>query len=142
VWPTIVFASFLILLSAGLLASHVVARRRYLRETLADDERAYRRRQWRRRIQASTLIGLVGIAVLGSLWVDGPPWEALYWTAVLLVVTWILVLASADVSSTRSFFGEVERRRADEHAALREEIERYRRHEGNGRRHHESEPPP
>lgn len=140
-WRTIVFAALLILLSAGLLASHVLGRRRYLREDLAVEEREYRRRQWRRRIQASTLIGLVGLAVLGGLWVDGPPWEALYWTTVLLAVIWILVLAMADVSSTRSFFSEVERRRADEHAALRKEIERYR-HKGNGRRRRESEPPP
>ncbi|MBW3597063.1 MAG: hypothetical protein KY475_07285 [Planctomycetes bacterium] len=139
-WPTIAFGVFLILLSAGLVCSHIAAERRRRTEDLEAGEREYRRRQWRRRMQASTLIGLVGVAVLGGLWVEGPPLEALYWLGVLLAAIWILVLAGADVVSTQSFFRGVQVRRAEEHAALREEIERYRRHEGNGKEH-ESEPP-
>jgi hypothetical protein len=102
---------------------------------LEQEERAYRGRQFRRRMQASALIGVIGLAVLGGLWVEGPPSEALYWCGVLLIVIWLVMLAGADAVSTQSYFRDVQKRRAQEHAALQEEIDRYRRLEGNGKNH-------
>ncbi len=132
-WPSILFASLLMLLSVGLLVSHLAARRTHRAANLGPQETEYRCRQFRRRMQASALLGTVGFAILGGLWVDGPPLEALYWLAVLAAVVWILFLAGADIASTQSFFRDVQQRRSEEHAALQQEIERYRRQEGNGR---------
>jgi hypothetical protein len=136
-WPTIVFGAALLLLSAGLIISHLIAQRSYNTAEMEADERSYRGSQFRRRMQASALIGVVGVAVLGGLWIDGPPGEALYWCGVLLVVIWICLLAGADAASTQSFFRDVQKRRAAEHAALQPELDRYRRHVGNGRRENE-----
>jgi hypothetical protein len=131
-WPSIVFGSLLLVISCGLIAAHLVARRSHALAELDEQEATYRRRQFRRRMQASALIGVVGLAVLGGLWVEGPPEEALYWCGVLLVVIWILFLAGADAASTQSFFREAQKRRAAEHLALQKEIQRFRKHEGNG----------
>jgi hypothetical protein len=131
-WPSVVVGSLLILASAGLIVGHILARRAHAAAALDEEERVYRRRQFRRRMQASALIGVVGAAVLGGLWVDGPPGEALYWFGVLLVVIWILILAAFDAASTQSFFRVEQKRQATEHLALQKEIDRFRRHEGNG----------
>ncbi len=139
-WTTIAFGCMLILASLGLVVSHVLARRSHESEHLDTEERKYRQLQFRRRMQASILIGVAGLAILAGTWVDGPPIEALYWCGVLLVVVWIVWLAAADFASTQSFFRNVHRDRVREHAALHDEIEQYYRHQSNGR--HESKPPP
>jgi hypothetical protein len=137
-WPAIIFGTVLIVLSVGLMISHAMARRSQTMSALDDEERTYLARRFRRRMQASALIGVVGVAVLGGLWVDRPPGEALYWCGVFLLVIWILILAGADAASTQSFFREMQSRRAAEHVALHKEIERYRRHEGNGQNEKEN----
>jgi hypothetical protein len=131
-WPSVIFGSLLVLASAGLVAGHVLARRRRANDHLDDLERVYRVRQFRHRMQASALLGVVGLAVIGGNWVDGPPGEALYWSGVLMVVLWVLFLAGADAASTQSFFREEQKRQAAEHLALQKEIERFRKHEDNG----------
>jgi hypothetical protein len=131
-WPSVVFGSLLVLFSAGLIAGHFLARRGHAAAGLGEQERNYRKLQFRRRVHASALIGVVGLAVIGGIWVKGPPGEALYWCGVLLVVLRILFLAGADAATTQSFFRDEQTRQAAEHRELQKEIERFRRHEGNG----------
>jgi hypothetical protein len=131
-WPSVVVGSLLVLVSVALIAGHLLARRSLAAARLDEQERLYHRRQFRRRMQASALIGAVGVAVVGGLWVNGPPGEALYWFGVLLVVIWIVILAGFDAASTQSYFREAQRRQSAEHRELQKEIDRFRRHEGNG----------
>ncbi len=132
-WPSLIFGSFLIVLSIALVVSHWVARSSHETAALDPHERTYRRVQFRRRMQASVLIGAVGLAIIGGLWVDEPPGEALYWCGVLSAVVWIIFLAGSDAASTQSFFREFQKQRIEEEELLRKEIDRYRRHEGNGK---------
>ena len=81
----------------------------------------YHRRQYRRRMQASGILGLLGIMILVGHFVR-PPMAALvvalYWATALLTVAWLLVLACFDAISTRLYFGRM-RRRAESQEALR-----------------------
>jgi hypothetical protein len=132
-WPSLAFGAFLILLSCGLVVSHIIARRWAEEHVSTEPERTYRRRQFRRRMHASALIGGVGAAVIGGLWVDAPPGEALYWSGVLLAAIWILILAGADISSTQSFLRESQRQRTTEEETLTKFIEHHHRHQDDGK---------
>ena len=126
-------------LGLGLVISHIRSRRRHLADsTLEDRERLYFQRQFRRRMQASSLLALVGILIpLGDdLFI---PWErfqkgwAIYWLLVLLLVLWVLLLAALDwlatgahVRMNRNAIAKLERAQHE----LHEELERLRSRHG------------
>jgi len=126
-WPAIVFGLILIFVSLALIGSHLFARSQHEVGELDEMEQAYRGLQFRRRMKTSVLIGAVGLAVLGGEGVDGPPLEALYWSGVLLVVVWIVILAVADVASTQSYFLAVHQQRIQDETALQAGMERHSR---------------
>ncbi|MGB6044213.1 MAG: hypothetical protein WBF93_13725 [Pirellulales bacterium] len=129
---TVVFALFLSAVSAALVYSHLHGWRR--EKTLEGDEadRAFHRRKFRRRMQASVMIGLTGLAILGSyLLPDDPVVRVVYWALVVLWVVWISLLAMADVVASHFHFARLRREQIVEEARLRSELNRHR-HQGNG----------
>jgi hypothetical protein len=126
-------------LGAGLVTSHLRTRRRHADDPSLDDgERSFFQRQFRRRMQASSLLAVVGILIpIGDdLFVD---WQrhqggwATYWMIVLLLVLWVLVLASLDwlatgvhVRNSRNALSRLERKQRE----LQEELERLRSRHG------------
>ncbi len=90
-------------------------------------EREHLKRRHRRRIQTSTMLGFVGIAILaGRLFPAEDPSivTILYWTGVALLVLWMALLALADMIATRVYYG-VERRKFDgERAKLEAQLRR------------------
>ena len=103
--PTVVFAVVLVLLAAGLVASHV----RAFRAAKARGERGqnfeFARRQFRRRIQASSILGLLGVAILVGPLIESPLASVFYWEFVVLLACWMGVLALADLRATHYHYG-------------------------------------
>jgi hypothetical protein len=134
-WLTIAVGVALSATAAGLMVSHVLAWQRFegSRDAADPKERVYRRRQFRRRVQGSVLLGLLAVALVAGHWVSSPPWHpwafASYWGLVLLVVAWVALLALADLVSTRLYFGRIEEHYRLEETRLKAELER-RKEEG------------
>lgn len=96
--------------------------------SLSPRDRDHLKRRHRRRMQTSTMFGVVGIAIFaGRLFpLDDPSVPAfLYWTGVLLLVLWMALLAMADIVATRVHFN-VQRRKAEgERARLEAKLRRF-----------------
>jgi hypothetical protein len=127
----------LLLLAAILMASHLRTWRRVRQRQSMPDELDYHRRQFRRRMQTSAMLGLLAVAmVVGQLIVLHVDSRALvlgYWAAVLLTLAWMGVLAVADVLATKHHFGRLRRTCMTEQAKLQAKIHQIRAARGNGR---------
>lgn len=103
-------------------------------------ERDHLRRRHRRRMQTSTMLGFVGVAILGGRLF--PPEDptlvtVFYWTGVALLVLWMALLALGDMIATRVHYG-VQRRKVD---SQRDRLEaQLRRHEEQKARSLDPEP--
>lgn len=131
---TIVVSLVILLGSAVLLSSHVHTWRAVQAEPLEPEERDYRRRQYRRRMQCSSMLGLLAVAiVVGRLLIDIfrslPLVVFVYWSAVVLVVLWIGLLAVVDMVATKRHFVRLRDHCLIEQAKLQAEL---RRRQGNG----------
>jgi hypothetical protein len=77
------------------------------------------------------MLGVIGLLVLGDLWLDQIVKEAwarlLYWSGVGLLLLWLLLLAASDwLASRQHYRGQLDRLLADRDA-LRADLERIRR---------------
>ena len=120
--------------SAGLIVWHVRTWRRLRQEGLADDrERDFRLRQFRRRVQTSAMLGLLGAAVLGGeLLMDAAPswkFKVIYWIGVLALVLWIALLAIADMAATSFYYSREKTDFVLQHAKLQAELRKAREEE-------------
>jgi hypothetical protein len=134
---------FILVVSLGLLAAsigmmvwHVRAWRTIQQQQLAADEFTYRRRQFRRRIQISAMLGLLAIALSAGhflvFWMHSNWFELAYWTVTLLVACWLGLLALADMSATRQHFARQEDRNLLEQVKLDAEARRLAAETGEG----------
>jgi hypothetical protein len=136
--PSIYLVAVLLgLASAGLIAWHVRAWQRLADEELSEREWKFHRRQFRRRVQNSALIGLLGAAILvGQLILDAVhSWrfQVAYWIGVVVLVLWIALLAIADMAATSIYFS---RERTDfvvQHAKLQAELRKAREEESQAK---------
>jgi hypothetical protein len=133
VWQTILVSLVILLASAVLLTSHVHTWKTLQAEPLEPEDREYRRRQFRRRMQCSSMLGLLAVAiVVGRLLMDArrlPLVIFVYWSAVVLVVLWIGLLAVVDMLATKRHFARLRQHCLIEQAKLQAEL---RRRQGNG----------
>lgn len=134
-WPYFVFAAFLLCVSALLLWIHRQAWRVCQSEGLEEHAFDFRYRQYRRRMQASAMIGIVGALVIVSLAVPEPVPNAVLWLVVISLVLWMLVLAFADMVSSYFYYAQVRAQHMAEHATLQAQVDKIRRREGNGQAH-------
>jgi len=108
---------------------------------LEDKDRLFLRRRYRRRMQASGLLTIIGVMLpVGDsirLFLPAPEWFALYWIVVLLLVMWVFVLAIGDMASTKTHTTvALNRIRAQQRELEREAAAlRGRRSNGQGRAH-------
>ena len=100
---------------------------------LDEDELNFAWRQFRRRVQASAMIGLVAVAIFIGQFVESLLVRAFFWAGVVLLLFWILLLALADVLATQQHFGRIRRRDLADQVKLQVQIRRRRDHKGNGR---------
>ncbi|MCA9099638.1 MAG: hypothetical protein KDA63_00715 [Planctomycetales bacterium] len=126
----LIVAAPVILISLAYVVGHVVSWRRF-RQRANDEptyEQRFRRNQFRRRLQASALLGVAAVAMMvGTLTVSSDDQPKLFlglWTGVLLTVMWVLLLAGADMIATRRHANRIRREVMAEHRQLHDEIRR------------------
>ena len=111
---------------------------------LEPEEREFFRRQFRRRVQTSTLLAVIAAPLPLGQWIiqaadelreaDWPKRTFAVWLAVLiLLLVWVAVLALADLWSSRLFFSRLRQRYWLEKTRLEAELRRIHGAGGNGR---------
>lgn len=126
-WPTLLFSAALVFTSLVLLAWHVKSWREADHGGLAERDYQFHRRQYRRRMQSSGMLGIIGLLILGHLWVADNAMLAVYWAGVLGLVVWTVLLAVADLAASRLHYGPQVAEQRTEHLLLKREIEKFRR---------------
>jgi hypothetical protein len=127
-WLTLAFSVLLLLAAAGLIGSHVRTWRQVqdLAPGAEPRETEFRWRQFRRRMQSSAMLAILAVAMLVGHWVTldaaGAVVFSVYWGCVVLVVFWLMLLALADVVSTRQHFGRLHAGQVVEKARLEAEM--------------------
>ena len=107
----VAFAFVLVMLSAFLVFTHI-AKWNDLRDADLNPERIdFGRRQFRRRLFASALIGVAGLAVLASPWMIDPHRSEFwwYWSGLLMIVAVLGLVACIDAWDTYRYFRTVQR---------------------------------
>ncbi len=128
-----------LLLSAalGLMYWHVLSWRRSQAADLGPGELDFYRRQFRRRIQTSAMLGILAIGLsVGELLtgrISSQLFFIVYWAAILLLVAWVALLAGADIWATKYHFGQLRQKCLIEQAKLQAEIRRVQAMRGNGK---------
>jgi len=127
-WISIGFSSVLLLSAAALLIGHRRAWREAVAEAEDADELAYRRRQFRRRVQTSLMLALIAIALPVGQWltiaIGSLLFAAIYWSGVLVMVGWVMLLAGADILATKMYFTRRRNHNSVERAKLRAQLRR------------------
>ena len=121
-WPQIVFGVVLIGLSLSMLRLHRLERVSNASEPIS--QRAIRtdRSRYQRRMLASALIGLVGVVLLGELFVRQALAQAIFWLVALVVVVILIGLGMVDYFRSRRFADELRVQHQAERAALEAEL--------------------
>jgi hypothetical protein len=107
-WPFFLAAGVIVAVAGGLIVWHRSVWRKALAAKLSAGELKFAYQQYRRRMQTSAMLALVGGLIGGGPWVNAPLAVLLYWLAVVVLILWIMLLAGADMLATRMHFAEVE----------------------------------
>lgn len=126
-WPTLTISAALVLGSLVLLGWHVKSWREADHGGLAQRDYLFFRRQFRRRMQSSGMLGIIGLLIFGHLWVSDNTMLALYWTGVLGLLVWTVLLAASDLVASRLHYSSQVADHKTEHLLLKREIEKFRR---------------
>jgi len=102
-----------------------------------DREREHLRRRYRRRLQATGLLVVIGILIpLGDievLFVNRPVLFAVHWFTVIGLVMWVGLLAVADLASTRAHSRVSLSRLQQKQRELEREVAALQKRHSNGR---------
>lgn len=137
IYSVIAVTIVLLLAAGGLLASHVWAWRTSQHEELDPQERDYRRRQFRRRMHTSAMLGLLAVVTLGgyllTLWFRSAWLAVLFSGSVMVLACWVVLLALLDMYATKRHFGRLRQDCLVEQAKLEAELRRIQAVRGNGK---------
>ncbi len=133
---SILIALALCLSSGALVAWHVRSWRRLQYQELSAGEREFRRRQHRRRMQTSAMLGVLGVAIFVGqvlmLRVGSRLFLVIYWSGVLVLVLWVAALAVADMAATSFYYSREKNDYLVEQARLQGELRRAREIKAKG----------
>jgi hypothetical protein len=129
---TVVLAAALVLFALVMLGIHWNTWQRADHGGLSDRDRLYYSRQFRRRILSSGMLGLMGLLMLGGLWIEATWAQALFWVGMLLGILAVMLLALTDWWSSRAHFGRDEVFNAAQIELLKAEIRKYESEERKG----------
>ena len=125
-WHSILVSAFLLVCAVGLMVSHRRSWQRFRRQGAEQDEFDYRRRQFRRRMQTSAMLGVLALALPVADWLtsrsDSPLLHLACWGVVLLLLGWLGLLALVDLLSTRFHFSRLRQSYLVEEAKLKAEL--------------------
>lgn len=134
-WPHLIAAGVIVGVAVALLVRHGRVWQRARAANLSAGDLKFAFAQYRRRMQTSAMLAVVGGMIGGGPWVIAPLAVLLYWLGVIVLVVWIVLLAGADMLATRMHFAQLETeqhlKQVKVHAAL--EAEQQKR--GKGRAH-------
>jgi hypothetical protein len=134
---SVVVGLVLCLSSAGLIAWHIRTWKGLQQAEIDPRERDFRRRQHRRRMQTSGMLGVLGVAILVGqglmIWVTSRTFLVVYWSGILLLVLWVALLALADMAATSFYYSREKSNYIVEHAKLQGELQRAREEQARGR---------
>ena len=134
VWSSALISLLLLGFAAGSMASHVRTWRRAKRQEPEEDSFDYSRRQFRRRMQTSAMLGVLAVAIFAGQLITGPRLLLIvFWGATLLLVVWVVLLAVADMVATKFHFGRLRQTYIIEQAKLKAELRRIQALRGNGK---------
>ncbi len=122
----VLFPAGVLGLAIAMLVSHLRTWRTVRGKTLEPADQAYRHEQFRRRIQASSLLALVGPAIFVGQQVipeQSPRMFMALWLAVALATFWILWLALVDAVASGRHFRRLSLVRRTARARLRQELD-------------------
>jgi hypothetical protein len=146
-WITVGFATLLIVAAVVMIVQHVRTWHQALGDESADDrERRFRRSQFRRRLQISGLLGMLGMGIVGGHFLRSPPlaaWKiAVYWGLMLVLALWLILLAMIDAMVTRFYFGSAQQKNFSEQSRLRVQLRRIQEeHRSGGNGSHQNDDP-
>jgi hypothetical protein len=129
--PTLLFAAGLVLTSLLLMAWHVKSWREADHGGLSERDAEFFRRQCRRRLQTSSMLGIIGLLIFGHLWIPDNTTLAIYWIGVIGLLVWTVLLAAGDFAASRMHYGPQIADQQTEHLLLQREIEKYRHESTN-----------
>jgi hypothetical protein len=119
------------------MTSHVRTWRRAQQLEFDPDDLDFARRQYRRRMQSSAMLGLLAPAiVVGQLVISRAESDLAklsYWGLVVLVVGWVCLLAVVDIWATKHHFSRMRQTYLVEQARLQAELRRLQASRGNGK---------
>jgi hypothetical protein len=78
-------------------------------------------------MQSSGMLGIIGLLILGHLWIRDNTVLAIYWSGVIVLVIWAVLLALGDWAASRLHYGPLVANQQAEHLLLKREIEKFRR---------------
>jgi hypothetical protein len=125
----LLFPALVTALALTMLIVHRRAWRALQSRSLDACEFDYHHRRFRRRVQASSLLALVGPALVVGHRIPPREWPWLfvgYWILVVLVTAWIGLLALGDAVASGRYFSLLRRQRTATRAELQDEISRVR----------------
>ena len=126
-WSSTLFSLVVLLVAVGLVASHLRHWRRIEESQPEPLEYDFRRRQMRRRVQTSTMLGVLAVAIFISPWMNGDVWLfTLYCLAMLVLVGWVAALAMVDFWATRQHYERLGDIYLAEEAKTKAELRRIR----------------
>lgn len=112
-WPALVVGIVLIASGSFAIRSHMRSwRRQQVDPTFEDRDREYYQRRYRRRMQMSGILVILGVLIgagdaLLPFQKAHPGPVAMYWIGVLLLTGWLILLGLADLISTMAY-GRIE----------------------------------
>ncbi|NOX55863.1 MAG: hypothetical protein GXP27_15755 [Planctomycetes bacterium] len=137
-WVTLGVGAALIVTGLVMITAHVRAWKRQRQDPALDDfDREHYRARYRRRLQTSGLIALLGLLIpLGDapfLWRQGVRISTIFWLAILLLTVWIVLLAIGDIVATRTHARVALSRIRRKQRELESRADELKRRRSNGR---------
>ena len=134
IWFFVLISGLLLSAAAALMCWHVRAWRATRSRKLEPTEEDYHRRQYRRRMQTSAMLGVLAVALLTGQLLDPPPHIAIWYLGgMLFLVVWLVLLALLDITATKYHFGRLRHDYLIKQAQLRAELNRIQQLRANGK---------
>jgi len=130
--PSLLLATFLAALGAGLMLWHLRAWRAAQQDAPDTRDWTFARRQFSRRRRVSLLIVALGVLIAAGEFIHDPVLALAYWSGTLLLVLWIVLLAILDMAASHQHFGLQRAQRDAEEAILLRQYRKEFGHQTNG----------
>ena len=135
-WSAIPIPLFLLICAAVLMGMHARTWRSVQEQEMDSAGRDYHRRQFRRRMQSSSMLGVLAVGIFIGQWISQvarPTIVFIFWSGVAFLVVWVAVLAVADILATKYYYGRLRHGFLIEQAKLQARLRRMQEARRNGR---------